>query len=74
MRVLLDSNAYSQLMLGREQVSRIVRDAEEVLLPAVVLGKLPRISARLEPPPIAESPCTIPSSSRSSPTAEWSRF
>ena len=40
MRVLLDSNAYSQLMLGREQVSRIVRDAEEVLLPAVVLGEL----------------------------------
>jgi tRNA(fMet)-specific endonuclease VapC len=40
MRVLLDSNAYSQLMLGREQVSRIVRDAEEVLLPGVVLGEL----------------------------------
>ena len=40
MRILLDSNAYSQLMLGREQVSRIVRDAEEVLLPAVVLGEL----------------------------------
>ena len=40
MRVLLDSNAYSQLMRGREQVSRIVRDAEEVLLPAVVLGEL----------------------------------
>ena len=27
-------------MLGREQVSRIVRDAEEVVLPAVVLGEL----------------------------------
>ena len=40
MRVLLDSNAYSQLMLGREQVSRIVRGAEEVLLSAVVLGEL----------------------------------
>ena len=40
MRVLLDSSAYSQLMLGREQVSRIVRGAEEVLLPAVVLGEL----------------------------------
>ena len=40
MRVLLDSNAYSQLMRGREQVSRIVRDAEEVLLSAVVLGEL----------------------------------
>ncbi|GEM_PF-1051636 len=40
MRVLLDSGAYSQLMQGREEVSRIVRDAEEVLLPAVVLGEL----------------------------------
>ena len=40
MRVLLNSGAYSQLMRGREQVSRIVRDAEEVLLPAVVLGEL----------------------------------
>ena len=40
MRVLLDSGAYSQLMQGREQVSRIVRGAEEVLLSAVVLGEL----------------------------------
>ena len=40
MKVLLDSNAYSQLMRGREQVSRIVRGAEEVLLSAVVLGEL----------------------------------
>ena len=40
MRVLLDSNAYSQFMRGREQVIRIVRDAEEVLLSAVVLGEL----------------------------------
>lgn len=40
MRVLLDSNAYAQLMRGREQVSRIVRDAEEILLSAVVLGEL----------------------------------
>lgn len=38
--VLLNSNAYSQLMRGREQVSRIVRCAEEVLLSAVVLGEL----------------------------------
>ena len=29
MRVLLDSNAYLQLMRGREQVSGIVREAEE---------------------------------------------
>ena len=40
MRVLLDSNAYSQLMRGRKQVSRIVRGAEEVLLSAVVLAEL----------------------------------
>ena len=40
MRVLLDSNAYSQLMRGREQVGRIVRGAEEVLLSTVVLGEL----------------------------------
>ena len=40
MRVLLDSNAYVQLMRGRERVSRIVRDAEEILLSAVVLGEL----------------------------------
>lgn len=40
MRALLDSNAYVQLMRGREQVSRIVRGAEEVLLSAVVLGEL----------------------------------
>ena len=32
MRVLLDSNAYAQLMRGREQVSRIVGDAEQKLL------------------------------------------
>lgn len=40
MRALIDSNAYSQLMRGREQVSRIVRNAEEILLSAVVLGEL----------------------------------
>ena len=44
MRVLLDSGAYSQLMQGREQVSRIVRGAEEVLLSAVVLGELLMVS------------------------------
>jgi len=40
MRVLLDASAYSQLMRGRDQVRRIVRDAEEVLLSTVVLGEL----------------------------------
>ncbi len=40
MRVLLDSNAYTQLMRGFEQVSEVVRAAEEVLLSAIVLGEL----------------------------------
>lgn len=38
--MLLDSNAYGQLMHGRERVSRIVRGAEQVLLSTVVLGEL----------------------------------
>lgn len=40
MRVLLDSNAYSQLTRGSHQVAEIVRTAEEVLLSAVVMGEL----------------------------------
>ncbi|MYA61708.1 MAG: type II toxin-antitoxin system VapC family toxin, partial [Dehalococcoidia bacterium] len=40
MRVLLDSNAYSMLMRGHEQVAELVRSAEEVLLSAVVVGEL----------------------------------
>ncbi len=40
MRVLLDANAYSQLMRGHEQVAELVRRAEEVLLSAVVVGEL----------------------------------
>lgn len=40
MRVLLDSSAYSQLMRGCEQVSRIVQGVEEALLSAVVLAEL----------------------------------
>ena len=39
MRVLLDTNAYSQLMRGREEVTAIVRRADEVLLSAVVAGE-----------------------------------
>ena len=31
MRVLLDSNAYSQLMRGHDRVAELVRRAEEVL-------------------------------------------
>ncbi len=40
MRILLDSNAYSQLMRGSQQVAEIVRTAEEVLLSAIVVGEL----------------------------------
>ncbi len=55
MRVLLDSNAYSQLMRGREQVTRIVRGAEEVLLSAVCAGGAhvrvpPRLALRAQRP------------------------
>lgn len=40
MRVLLDSNAYSLLMRGHEQVAEMVRTAEELLFSAVVVGEL----------------------------------
>ena len=40
MRVLLDTNAYSMLMRGHEQVAEIVREAEELLFSAVVVGEL----------------------------------
>ncbi len=40
MKVLLDSNAYSMLMRGHEQVANLVRGSDEVLLSAIVLGEL----------------------------------
>ena len=40
MRVLLDTKAYSALMADRGPVADIVRRADAVLLPAVVLGEL----------------------------------
>ena len=40
MRILLDSNAYSLLMRGNEQVADLVRRAEEVLFSAIVVGEL----------------------------------
>ena len=40
MRALLDSNAYSLLMRGQEQVAEIVRTADELLFSAVVVGEL----------------------------------
>ena len=40
MRVLLDSNAYSGLKVGRPGVVQLARKAGEILLPIVVLGEL----------------------------------
>ncbi len=40
MRTLLDSNAYSLLMRGNEQVAELVRIAEEILMSAIVIGEL----------------------------------
>ena len=40
MRVLLDSSAYSQLMRGHDRVAELVRNAEEILFSAVVVGEL----------------------------------
>lgn len=40
MRLLLDSNAYSHLKRGHRRVADSVREAEEIFLPAVVVGEL----------------------------------
>lgn len=40
MRILLDSDAYSQLMRGRDQVTDLVRRAEEIFLSAIVVGEI----------------------------------
>ena len=40
MRVLLDSNAYSNLKRGHHRITDIVRNSEAVLLPLVVIGEL----------------------------------
>ena len=40
MRLLLDSNAYTLLMSGHEEVSDLVRSAEEILFSAIVVGEL----------------------------------
>ena len=39
MKALLDSNAYTHFMRGNEQITEIVRAADEVLLSAVVVGE-----------------------------------
>ncbi len=40
MRVCLDTNAYSRLMGGHAPLARLLETAEEVLVPATVLGEL----------------------------------
>ena len=40
MRLLLDSNAYSHLKRGHRPVAELVRDAEAILIPFVVIGEL----------------------------------
>ncbi|MCE2424996.1 MAG: hypothetical protein J4F45_07820 [Pseudomonadales bacterium] len=40
MRIVLDSNAYSNLKRGHRPVVELVRGAEEVLLPLIVIGEL----------------------------------
>lgn len=40
MKLLLDTNAYSAMMRGHAEVARLVRDAEQVVLSAVVIGEL----------------------------------
>lgn len=40
MKVLLDTNAYSALLRGHPEVSRLVRDSTQMLFSTVVLGEL----------------------------------
>ena len=40
MRLLLDTNAYSLLMRGHDQVAQLVRSSRELLLSVVVVGEL----------------------------------
>ncbi len=40
MKILIDTNAYSALMRGHEEVSELVRRSSEVLLSAIVVGEL----------------------------------
>ena len=39
MKILLDSNAYSEFMRGNHHVREIVRASEEILMSAVVVGE-----------------------------------
>ena len=39
MKILLDSNAYSEFMRGNHRARELVQDAEEILLSAIVVGE-----------------------------------
>ncbi len=39
MRILLDSNAYSEFKRGNHRARELVQDAEEILLSAIVVGE-----------------------------------
>ena len=40
MRVCLDTNAYSRLMRGHDPLTQLLESADEILIPATVLGEL----------------------------------
>ena len=40
MKILLDTNAYSRLMLHDDEVIKKIRDADQVLISAIVAGEL----------------------------------
>jgi predicted nucleic acid-binding protein len=40
MRVCLDTNAFSRLMRGHDPLTQLLESADEVLIPATVLGEL----------------------------------
>ena len=40
MRVIIDTNAYTALMMGHTRIAEILAGSEAILLPAVVVGEL----------------------------------
>ena len=40
MKILLDTNVYSRLMLHDDEVIKKIRDADQVLISAIVAGEL----------------------------------
>lgn len=39
-RILLDTSAYSHLMRGNKDIAKLLDEADEVFLPAIVIGEL----------------------------------